>query len=405
MHIRSLEKVRHATGHAKGFAMKHHYMLITMLFAAALFLRPSLAQETAPREYQLEEFVTFGKDLPINEALKILSQFSSKYENKIIIYPNEYSSPINLTVEKMHWKRALEYIVRANHLEFEEREEYYQIIDASAGLEPGKIKIDWNTREIEIDAIFFEADYDALSEIGVDWSTLSDGKVRMQVAHNAAAQAGQNMFSAKIGYVDKFVSVAALIKVFEGHQLGKVIANPQIRIMDSKEGKIQVGNNFFLTTRDFAGNTRFTEYEAGTILTVTPKIIDEGENRFIHLTINAEKSSVIEGTNGVVKAITDGQTEVLMLDGEETALAGLFSTEQNTVRKGIPLLKDLPWWVLGIRYVTGYNSLSMKKKELVILLKADIVPSLAERVENKKKTEFYLERKKSFQKKMSQFNN
>jgi general secretion pathway protein D len=389
----------------KGLIMKHHCLLFLALLFCSLFFVPLMAQEAAPREYQLEEFVSFDKNLSISEAMKILGQFSEKYENKIIVNPNESSASINLVVEKMHWKRALEYIVRANNLSFEEYENYYQIIDKNSSAEPSEKKIDWNTREIEIDATFFEADYNALSEIGVDWSTLSDGKVKMQVAHNAAAQAGQNMFSATFAYVDKFVSVAALIKVFEGHQLGKVIANPQIRIMDRKEGKIQVGNNFFLTTRDFAGNTRFTEYEAGTILTVTPTIIEEGDQRFIHLTIQAEKSSVLEGTNGVVKAITDGNTEVLMLDGEETAMAGLFSTEQNTVRRGIPILKDLPWWVLGIRYVSGYNSVTLKKKELVILLKADIVASLADRVSQKKKIQYYLERKKLFQKKAVQFEN
>lgn len=380
------------------------------LLLVALFLFPFLtsglkAQEAKPREYQLEEFVSFDKSLPINEAIKIISQFSQKYENKVIVDEEENTAPIDVTVEKMHWKRALEYILRSNDMSFEDHENYYRIVNNNSDDPEAEKKIDWNTREIEIDATFFEADYDALSEVGVDWSTLSDGKVKMQIEHNGASQAGQNLSSASVAYVSKFISVAALIKVFEGRQLGKVLANPQIRIMDGKEGKIQVGNNFFLTTRDFAGNTRFSEYEAGTILTVTPRIIKQDGKLFIYLTIKAEKSNVVQGANGVVKKIADGQTEVLMLDGEETALAGLFSSEENRVRKGIPLLKDLPWWVFGIRYVTGYNSVTTKKKELVILLKADIVPSLADRINVKKKTNYYLERKESFQKKALEFKN
>jgi len=383
--------------------MNYRYLLLITLFLCPFLTNALEAQEAKPREYQLEEFVSFDKNLPINEAINILGQFSQKYENKVIVDEEGSTAPIDVTVEKMHWKRALEYILRSNDMSFEEHDNYYRIISNDSDDPDGEKKIDWNTREIKIDATFFEADYDALAEVGVDWSTLSDGKVKLQVEHRGASQAGQNLSSASVAYVSKFISVAALIKVFEGHQLGKVLANPQIRIMDGKEGKIQVGNNFYLTTRDFAGNTRFSEYEAGTILTVTPRIIEEDGQLFIHLTIKAEKSNVVQGANGVVKKITDGQTEVLMLDGEETALAGLFSSEENRVRKGIPFFKDLPWWVFGIRYVAGYNSVSIKKKELVILLQVDIVPSLAERINEKKKSNYYLERKKSFQKKAAKF--
>ncbi len=63
-------------------------------------------------------------------------------------------------------------------------------------------------------------------------------------------------------------------------------------------------------------------------------------------------------------------------------LGGLFVTEQTTTRNGIPFLKDLPWWVFGIRYLTGSDQTVDAKKELVILLKTEILPTLKERLEN-----------------------
>ena len=50
---------------------------------------------------------------------------------------------------------------------------------------------------------------------------------------------------------------------------------------------------------------------------------------------------------------TNASTQVLMLNGEETILGGLFVNEEVITRNGIPFLKDLPWWVFGIRYLTG----------------------------------------------------
>jgi type IV pilus assembly protein PilQ len=74
-----------------------------------------------------------------------------------------------------------------------------------------------------------------------------------------------------------------------------------------------------------------------------------------------------------------------MLDGEETVIGGLFVNEEAVTRNGIPFLKDLPWWVFGIRYLTGSDETVIRKKELVILLKTELVPTLRERFENPEK--------------------
>ena len=58
-----------------------------------------------------------------------------------------------------------------------------------------------------------------------------------------------------------------------------------------------------------------------------------------------------------------------MLNGEETILGGLYTNEKTNERVGIPFLKDLPWWVFGIRYLTGSDKTVTVKKELVILNK------------------------------------
>ncbi len=46
----------------------------------------------------------------------------------------------------------------------------------------------------------------------------------------------------------------------------------------------------------------------------------------------------------------------------------------------MPFLKDLPWWFFGLRYIFGYEDNIVNKKELVILIKADLVPSIQQRL-------------------------
>jgi type IV pilus assembly protein PilQ len=68
------------------------------------------------------------------------------------------------------------------------------------------------------------------------------------------------------------------------------------------------------------------------------------------------------------------------LNGEEIYVAGLYSNEENIIREGIPLLKDLPWWVFGLRYIFGYDKVETTRKELIIVMKAELVPTIEERV-------------------------
>jgi len=378
--------------------------IISVFILLAIVHRVS-AQQRIPGDFKPEEFISLSRDIPMNTALEIINQLSMKYEHKMIIDPKEHKNKIGVDVDNMHWKRALEYILRSNLLKYVVHPRHYEIIEMTEQKSPKTIeeKINYKTREIEIKAIFFEADHQVLAEIGVDWSTLKNGTVKLRSFSNAASNVSDDILSFAGGYANDTWDVFALIKAFQNTNKGQIIATPQIRIMENEEGKIKVGKNFFLTTRDFAGNTRYSEYESGIILTVIPRIITQGKLSFIHLQIRAEKSDVIPSAGTVIKKTTEGKTQVLLLNGEETAMAGLFSNEITNSRKGVPFLKDLPWWFFGLKYLFGYNSQQVTKKELIILIKAEIVPSLVTRLKSKILERNYLkERRNQFQQKMRQ---
>ncbi len=181
---------------------------------------------------------------------------------------------------------------------------------------------------------------------------------------------------------DFFGQATAVFKFFETNGIGEIISNPSIVVRDRNEGRIQIGSDFSVRTKDFAGNTTEKFFPTGTIIIVTPYIHKEGGLDYALLNISVERSSfsTSETTTEIKK--TTAATQVLMLNGEETAIGGLFLNEEAIVRNGIPFLKDLPWWVFGIRYLTGYDQTIVRKKELVILLKTELIPTLQERFEN-----------------------
>ena len=350
------------------------------LFGILVITLSAQAQPDLPvRPYRPDELVSLNRNIPLETALQILSTYAQTNEGRILVYSKltGLTKPIGVSVENMHWKRALEYILRSNMLKFTMYEKHYEIEPLQESESPAAEEgaIDFETREVEINAVFFQADYATVYELGIDWSTFKDGTVG--ISTQGATNVAQEFLRISSGrQISGRVRVDALLKAFESRNRGEIIARPHVRVMEGEQGKIKVGKNFFLTLQDFAGNTRFSEYEAGIILSVTPEIYGRGDSTFIYLDINAERSDVVPDAVGVTKNITESKTRVLLLNGEETVIAGLFSHEKTNLRKGVPFLKDLPPWFFGLRYLFGYESKGYTKKELVIFIRARVVPPL-----------------------------
>jgi type IV pilus assembly protein PilQ len=335
------------------------------------------------------ETVSFPPTTSFNEAIEVLSQLALNFSGKIIIDPTEQLGPINIDVPPSHWKKALEYLLSIRDLEYVEKAAWFEIRyssmgkAATAGLKEAEVTA--NTRTIEISAIFFQGDRRVLKESGINWSALLD-KLDLNIISLGGMSVSQEFLSVAGKYTadDGSITIDGILNTFEALNIGEIITRPTIQVMDGSKGKIQIGQQFSIKQKDFAGNTIEQFFDVGSILSVTPKIYKDQDIIFIHLKLSAEKSSA---TPDPVSTKIDKQlaeTNVLLLDGEQTVIAGLFSEEETEVRKGIPVLKDLPWWVFGIRYLTGFNSKDNVRKELVIFIKASIIPTLAERIETKK---------------------
>jgi type IV pilus assembly protein PilQ len=182
-----------------------------------------------------------------------------------------------------------------------------------------------------------------------------------------------------------FANVTAVARVFAAHDLGEVLSGPQLIVRSGEKGRIQVGQDFSIKERDFSGNLLDKFYSTGTIIDVTPQVIVENGVNFVRLKVDVERSSLVPAQGSIILNKTKAATDVLLLDNEETIIGGLYNNEVQEVRVGVPFLKDLPWYVLGLRYLFGYNKEEVRKKELIILLKAELVPTLQERITQKAK--------------------
>lgn len=368
-------------------------LLLIFMFIGSIF--PQKYWERRLKDYNNpDELVTLSQTLPFNEAIALLSKVSESTTGKRIVSTVVSDNPIGIEIESMPYDKALFMIVQYAGLIMEEKEDVI-IIKRLQGEEvkPEDIYASVDSREVKISAVFFEVDVAKTKDVGIDWKFLLSQNgldigtdLLTQTTSTTEARANPSQFNVsgagdfKAG--DFYGQATAMFRLFESNNLGEIIASPNIVVRDKRKGRIQVGSDFSVRTRDFAGNTVEKFFPTGTIIEVTPHVYKENGIDYVLLSILVERSSFIlsEQTTEIKK--TNAETQVLMLNGEESILGGLFVNEQTVVRNGIPILKDLPWWVFGIRYLTGSDQTVDKKKELVILLKTELVPTLQERMEN-----------------------
>lgn len=399
----------------------HRIMIWISGFSACLLwllsAEAGMAQERIPREFtNPNQMISFDRQTPFPDAIGIISDFVTEMEGRLLINRTGYTGPIGVSLPPMHWRDALQYIIRVQNMVLHENDDFYEVLtqqqlenrtatgDPNAPTSPESQFATTSTREVRINATFFEGSRRALREVGVDWSTLTnltpdnvadylseDGGEQLPtqfdnrfVAVNArgAQNVSQSVFSSLINFGDvgAGIEVQALFSAFEADNLGKILATPSVKVMDGQEGRIQVGEDFSIKQRDFAGNVTDQFFSTGTILTVTPQVIDYQDTTFIYLDLQVERSSAQPDPVSTVISKEQASTHSLLLDGESTVIAGLYRTDQSEVRRGIPILKDLPPWFFGLRYLFGFNSTDISENELIVLVQAELEDSIPNRL-------------------------
>lgn len=381
----------------KNFTMKMKLLSAILLF----FCMNAFSQQYLEKEFKgytnPEELVTLSPDLSFIKAVELLSKVSERTTGKKIVSTVSIGEPIGMPIENMAYDKALVVLVQYKGLMFEEKED---VIIIKRKNEPESIARTADTyanveeREVKIAAIFFEMDVNESKERGIDWKILLSGKntnigglLGLDPTKEKSSTGSEETLptfsvagSSEFDLGGFFGEATAVFKFFESENLGEIIASPNLAVRDKKTARLQAGADISIKQRDFAGNVIEEFYSTGTIMSVTPYVHKEDGLDYVLLNVDVERSSYVPDQTTTIINKTKANTQALLLNGEETVIGGLFINDETTIRNGVPILKDLPWWIFGLRYLFGSDQKVVSKKELVILIKAELIPTLKERL-------------------------
>ncbi|MEQ9103159.1 MAG: type II and III secretion system protein [Rhodothermales bacterium] len=427
-----------------------------LILLALLIPGRAAAQDAAERMIRTyvpeDQLVSFLPSTPFNTFVEFVNPIFRRVTGKEVIDVEMRNQPIGISISTMHFLDALELVLKYNNLQYRETERYFMIqevpvqpqirdsgaVASAAGAVPTSVSLaNLDSRQIEINAVLFEVNHTKARESGMDWSLIfgSTGGTSGGASAGAGggggasasgdASAGGVNFSLKTeklfsSFEDiitspseiKFSDLNRLFRLAEAQGFGETVASPSVTVQSGVAGDIQIGSDVPVQTRDFSGNTVTELFKTGIIVNVTPTLITEAladtlgspTVDFLHLAIQVEKSGSRPSAAGPVIDRSSANTQVVLLDGEQTVIGGLFSTDETISRSGIPLLKDLPGWFFGLRYVFGKSQRQVTQKELVIAIEARIVDPVRSRYARSRPDNMLEQQRAAVRRALEQFN-
>jgi len=199
---------------------------------------------------------------------------------------------------------------------------------------------------------------------------------------------GKWPWGVQIGYTPNAIftdSLLMTVNLLSQNGEADIVSSPQLLAQDGRSAELRVINEeyFFLVAPTAGGYYREAQLEtieAGTVLTITPRIADND----ITLEIAAEVSDVVSRgaqTDATVPLVTVARrtatNTVRIKDGGTVALAGLTENRRILEEKKTPGLSSIP--ILGNLFNNKRDQTTTK--EIAIFITARLVPEMEELVE------------------------
>lgn len=420
-------------------------MTLTLLVSIVGLSREAAAQRAVRAYIPPDQLVSMQPSTSFETFTNFVSPIFERVTGKTLVDPESRKHPIGISIAGVHFLDALEMVLEYNNLRYRETERYFLIepkpadnliLDAdeatgtlrgtAAGETVSLATID--TRQIEINAVLFELNHTLAKDSGIDWSVIlgstgstgggggssggqsSENQVSFSLKTSKLFEGTKDIISAP-DQLD-FANLNSLFRMAEASGVGETIASPSVTVQSGQKGDIQIGSDVPVQIRDNFGNITTQLFKTGIIIDVTPTFIVEAvadslgapKMDFIHLTVKVEKSGSRPSATGPTIDRSSANTQVLLLNGEQTVIGGLYSTDESISRSGVPILKDLPGWFFGLRYLFGRTQKQTTQKELVIAIQARIVDPIRDRFTTKLPDDMLQQKRDAVQRALEAFN-
>ena len=247
-------------------------------------------------------------------------------------------------------------------------------------------QLDVRPPQVLLEVLIAEVTLDRANQYGINWQLFTQKGVSGDSTRGATVGVGPQQFSDSLlkglqGLGIRLISLAtvdvrAILQALATRTNVRVLSTPRILALNNEEARILVGSEVPFVSSTFAGltaqlNTVVQFRNVGTQLTVIPTVNKDG---YVTFRVLQEVSALSQQTvaaaqNAPIITTREAETSAIVKTGHTVVIGGLIGETQQTVERGVPLLKDLP--LLGLLFKN--RSTSHERTEIAIFLTPYVV--------------------------------
>ncbi len=219
-------------------------------------------------------------------------------------------------------------------------------------------ELDQPTEIIEIEATIIDINTDKLNELGIEWRFGKDNFEALFAGANQKSNLSLTGLADDVQYLNQVpgFQIGAIIgnnnqfvtrlNMLEKQGFISVTSRPRVATLNDLDAVIESGESLYVPVEG-AFDTDLFKVQSGTLLRVTPHVIEEKDHKRIRMLINVEdgKVSMVTDANGnSVPMSTKNSvvTQAIVSSGHSLLLGGLVREEVTTEQRKVPLLGDIP---------------------------------------------------------------
>jgi type III secretion protein C len=239
------------------------------------------------------------------------------------------------------------------------RDYYQRLID----------QFDVAPKMVEIEAMILDINRTKMKDIGIDWGVRAGNT---QLAGSALANAALNFNPATKGAtllirnLDKFY---ASVRALEQNGDAYILAKPTVLTMDNLGAVLDLSQTAYIS---LVGErvADVLPVTAGTMLKVTPRVINEANQQKVHLLVDIEDGTVQQKEGSSTPSVQKStiSTQAIIDENQALVIGGYQSQSNNRFQQKVPVLGDIPF--LGRLFTTTQNNDANKERLFVIVPRA-----------------------------------
>ena len=241
-------------------------------------------------------------------------------------------------------------------------------------------QLDVPTALIEIEAMIIDINSDKARDLGINWAGRAGDRTAagfgalaqqpqsgtLSIVH---ASSGNTINSGSLA-VNAGTYLISQIRMLETNGDARVQSRPSVLTSDNTGALLDLSETFYVKLQGERVAT-LTPVTAGTTLRVTPRVVDDGGNRVVQLTVDIEDGQIADRQVDSLPTVARStvSTQAIVRQDEALVIAGHSSDRNIESDQRVPFLGDLP----GVGVLFSNRSRSVQRRERLFLIKPRIV--------------------------------